>query len=393
MRSLLRAEVGRLFPDLKGHRAAAMQIAEKFDASDDAIVAVEPGFNFLASEYVDLFAVSGLTPFQLPRWQAAIHRDLVTPLGAKQHTVTVRRHGDGKLLAVLPLVSQKFGAVCFIQPADFGVCDANAVVGDPAVLEALASNPDIRRALVDTLKGASALLFRKIRRDGFNPHRLFDGAQSSAAENAAYHSDTGDDFDLWQRKKLNPNFTKWMAQLRRQIARDIGSFETRLATSEGEIDRAFAFLGRMKRHGRPQLLDDPVFASFYRNYAVEGAATGEAQCYVSTINDEPVAVLFGVGHADQCHMVIIGSDIERWGKYSPGMQIYFAVIKQRFDAGLQRLHFGLGNTGYKSRFRVEETRLDNFSVSRSPTGALLTAVYHRSKPLKNALRRFSQRLR
>lgn len=394
MLSLRRIEVMDSPLAFVDHPFAHMRITEKFDPGVDAVVAVEPDFDFLASDYVALFERSGLTPFQSPLWQASIHRDLVHALGARQHTVTIRRGIDGRLLAVLPLVSQRFGLLTLIQPADFGVCDANAVVGEPAVLDMLANCADVRKRLSESLGGASALLFRKVRTDGFNPLRLFDGGSSSVAENAAYHSDTGDDFDAWQRKKLNVRFTKWLAQLRRQIARDIGSFETRLAVSESEIDRAFAFLRRVYG-GRFEttLLNDPVFANFYRNFAIAGAASGQAQCHVSYVNDEPVAVLFGVAHADQCHMVMVGADRERWGKFSPGMQIYFMVIKQRFEAGLRRLHFGLGNSGYKSRFRVEETLLDNFSVARSPAGALMMAVYHHSKPLKNRLRRFAQRLR
>lgn len=371
-----------------------MRVETRVTIGDAAVVGVEPGFDFLSAEYRDLFARADVTAFQGPLWQAAIHRDLVPALGARQHTVTVRDPVDRILLAVLSLVVQKLGPLTVIQPADFGVCDANAAVGEIIVLEALANNPLMRQRFGEVLAGADALLFRKVRRDGFDVRRLFDGAVMSLNENAAYHSETGDDFEFWQRKTLNRKFSKELGRLNRQVEREVGLYEHRVAQSEQEIHAAFDFLQRARKDRfKSDLLDNPVFVDFYRNYAIAGAASGEAITYVSCLDGEPVAVLFGVGHQEQCHAVLIGADTERMAKYSVGMQLLFRVIKLRFDAGLHRLDFGVGNTGYKSLFRVEEVLLDNFSVSRSPAGALLTTIYHRSKPLKNALRGFAARLR
>ena len=371
-----------------------MRVETRVSIGDAAVVGVEPGFDFLSAEYRDLFARSDITAFQSPLWQAAIHRDLAPALGAIQHTVIVRDPVDRTLLAALPLVVQKLGPITVIQPADFGVCDANAVVGEKSVLEALVSNPLVRQRFVATLKGAGALLFRKLRRDGFDVRRLFDDVASSINENAAYHSETGDDFEFWQRKTLNRKFTKELGRLNRQVERDFGPYEHRIATSEADIRAAFDFLQRARKDRfKSDLLDNPVFVDFYRNYAIAGAASGEAITYVSCLNDEPVAVLFGVGYEEQCHAVLIGADTDRLAKYSVGMQLLYRTIKLRFDAGLHRLDFGVGNSGYKSLFRVEEVPLDNFSVSRSAAGLLLTAVYHHAKPLKNTLRRFAQRLR
>lgn len=371
-----------------------MQVETRVAIGGAAVVGVEADFDFLSAEYRDLFARSDVTAFQSPLWQAAIHRDLAPALGARQHTVTVRNSVDRSLLAVLPLVIQKLGPLAVIQPADFGVCDANAAIGETAVLGALAEDPAMRQRFGAALKGAGALLFRKVRRDGFDVRQLFNGAVTSINENAAYHSETGDDFEFWQRKTLNRKFSKELGRLNRQVERELGPYEHRVAMSETDIRAAFDLLQRARKDRfKSDLLDNPVFFDFYRNYAIAGAASGEAITYVSCLNSEPVAVLFGVGHEEQCHAVLIAADTERLAKYSVGMQLLYRVIKLRFDAGLHRLDFGVGNTGYKSLFRVEEVPLDNFSVSRSPAGALLTTVYHHAKPLKNKLRRFAQRLR
>ena len=371
-----------------------MRVTPGFEVAGDVVIDIDPGFDFLSPDYRALFARSENTAFQSPLWQAAIHRDLAPKLGAVQHTITVRHRTDGTLLAVLPLVKQKLGILTVIQPADFGVCDANAIVGEVTVLEALAALPDVRKRFTALLAGASALLFRKVRGDSFDPRKLFDRTASSINENAAYHSETGDDFEFWQRKTLNRKFSKELGRLNRQMEREVGTYEHRLVTSEAEIRAAFEVLLRVRKDRfTSDLLDNPVFVDFYRSFAIAGASTGEALTYVSCVDGQPVAVLFGVGYEEQCHAVLIGADTERLAKFSVGLQLLYRVIRMRFDAGLHRLDFGVGNTGYKSLFRVEETVLENFSESRSPAGALLTTVYHRSKPLKNALRRFAGRLR
>ena len=58
-----------------------------------------------------------------------------------------------------------------------------------------------------------------------------------------------------------------------------------------------------------------------------------------------------------------------------------------------RFDMGLGNTGYKSHFRVDQTTLHNFTASRSLAGSALSLIYHRTKPLKNALKKYVPQLR
>jgi CelD/BcsL family acetyltransferase involved in cellulose biosynthesis len=106
-----------------------------------------------------------------------------------------------------------------------------------------------------------------------------------------------------------------------------------------------------------------------------------------------VAVLFGLARDGEFHAVLIGSDIDNFGRFSVGTQIIYRIIKLRFDQGFRRFDMGLGNTGYKSHFRVDETRLHNFTHSRSLAGSAVSFIYHRNKPLKNALRKYVPQLR
>jgi CelD/BcsL family acetyltransferase involved in cellulose biosynthesis len=359
----------------------------------DVEIALEPDYDFQSPEYRGFFSLSRATVFQGPLWLDAIHRRLMPALGAVQHTITIRNRHDGALVALIPFAVRRSAGIAIVQPADFGVCDYNAIVGERDVLDTLAQDASII-ARIDALLGGGLLMFRKVRDDGFDAARLFRKTSASPCENAAYHTDTGPDFEVWQRKTVARKFSKELGRLARQVEREFGAYTHRALQGADEIREAFAML-RQVRAGRfeDDLLEDPVFADFYLNFAIDGAASGEAVTYASTLDGRPVAVLLGVGYGGQCHAVLIGADTGQFGKYSPGMQLLYRIIKLRFDDGLHRFDLGLGNTGYKSQFRVEETTLHNVTAARSLRGAALALVYHHAKPLKNALRRLSPRLR
>src|SRR3569832_2094102 len=259
------------------------------------------------------------------------------------------------------------------------------------MLETLAQDPTVIERIDALLGVAGVLFFRKVRDDGFDARRLFARTMATPCENAAYHSDIGDDFEAWQRRTIRRKFSKELGRLARQIEREFGAYEHRAAETEAEIREAFDFL-REARQGRfdaDDLLLNDVYFSFYRDFAIAAARTGDAITYVSKLDGKTVAVLFGLSQADQFHAVLIASDIDKFGRFSVGTQIIYRIIKLRFDQGFKRFDMGLGNTGYKSHFRVDETKLQNFTLSRSLAGAAVSLEYHRDKTHKTRLRRFA----
>jgi CelD/BcsL family acetyltransferase involved in cellulose biosynthesis len=356
----------------------------------DFAIEVEPDFDFLSDAYRAVFARSVGAPFQAPLWLAMMHRRLAPQLGARQHTITVRQRGDGRLLAVLPMVLQRSRGVTLLQAADFGLCDSNAPVGDRQVLEAIAADAAARARIAALLGTGDALLVRKVRRDGFDYARLLPKAHKSPAENAAYDVAVEEDFDLWRRRVLRRQMTKEIGRLGRQLEKSHGAYDTRLATTPEEIGAAFEFL-RSVRDGRfdDDLLLNPIYFEFYRDYAIAAAAAGEARTYVSTLAGRPVAALFGLDSDGEFHALQLGHDSASYGRYSLGLQIIYRTIKLRHDEGKRYFDMGLGNTGYKTHFRVDETRLDNISAARTLRGAAVDLIYRRAKPVKNLLRRLS----
>ncbi|MDQ8726662.1 GNAT family N-acetyltransferase [Bradyrhizobium sp. LHD-71] len=360
----------------------------------DVAIRVEKDFDFLGAEYKSFFNLKRGTAFQSPLWMDLVHRRLTPNLSARQYTITIRQPEDGALLAVFPFVIQRASGLDVVQPADFGVCDYNAVVGDRFALEAFAADPSVRERLDQLLQGGSVLLFRKIRNDGFDPADLFARPQVSPCENSAFWSDIGTDFEAWQRRTVRRKFSKELGRLARQLERDRGTYEHRAASSEQEVREAFELLKRA-REGRfeSDLLHRELYWDFYLEFAIAGQKSGDCITYVSYLNGQPVAVLFGLTGEEQFHAVLIGFDAARFARYSIGLQIIYRVIKLRFEQGFRRIDMGLGNSGYKSHFRVEETKLHNLTCSRSLAGSAFSLIYHRSKPLKNALKRFVPKLR
>lgn len=350
-------------------------------------IRLETDFDFLGAEYRAFFRGDRATVFQAPRWLYDVHHRLMPAIGARQHTITVRDR-NGELRAVFPLAKQARSGVGMIQFADFGVCDYNAAVADRAVLEALTADDRARAQLQLLLAGADVVLLRKIRADGFDLARLFPRTTVSPAENAAYHLETGLDFEHWRKKVLRPKFTKELARLQRQTERDLGPYEHRLVTDAEEIGRLFGLLRaeHASRHA-DSLLNVPAYFDFYRAHAAAGAATGETLTYASYLDGVPVAVLFALAGDGACHAVLIGAETAAHPHRSLGIQLIYRVVEMRMHEGYSQFDMGIGDPGYKGHFRPVETKLSNITLSKTATGKAVAMIYHRYKPMKDRLKR------
>lgn len=353
-----------------------------------------PDFDFLSAEYRAFFDLHGTTAFQAPLWQQRLHGRLGPALGAKSKTVVVRHASDGRLMAVLPMATQRAFGVTIAQFADFGTCDYNSAVADRETLRALAADPHFRAALRRAFEGSDLILFRKIRSDDFDMALLFGTSRTSVGEHPAYLCDVGTDFGHWRSKVLRNKFTKELGRLQRQTEREHGSFEHRLAVGEDEIDAAFEFLRQTQaERQRDSVLNKPEYYSFYRDFAIDGAASGAALTYVSYLAGKPVAVLFGPADRDRFHAVLIGVDTVNHARISPGTQLIYRVVEQRMRQGHSSFDMGLGDPGYKSHFRPTEIPMQNVSSNLTTRGMAVSFVYHYSKPLKNVLREFAPAVR
>ncbi len=371
-----------------------MNVASLGQVWHDVDLAVVSDFDFLSDEYRGFYDLHGTTAFQAPLWMQMLHDRLGVALDAQRKTVVVRDGGNGRLRAVFPMVTQRSMGVTIAQFADFGVCDYNGAVADRSTLEELASDRAFRASLRKAFSGADLILFRKIRSDQFDMARLFESSRTSVGENPSFLCDLGSDFDHWRSKILRNKFTKELRRLQRQTERDHGSYEHRLASGAAEIAEAFEFLRETQiDRQRDSVLDKPPYFEFYRDFAIAGAASGDALTYVSYLAGKPVAVLFGPAGKRYFHAVLIGVDTVNHARLSPGTQIIYRVVEQRMEDGHTCFDMGLGDPGYKTHFRPDEIPMRNVSSSLTARGMAVSFVYHYSKPLKNVLREFAPTVR
>lgn len=356
-------------------------------------LSVEPDFDFRSAEFESLYARSSATAFQAPIWLDHLHRALAPGLGARSHAIIVREQ-NGALAAVFPMVVQKAFGIGIIQPADFGVNDYNAVIAPAEVIDRMAADENFLDRLDEALAAGGLLMFRKIRSDGVDPTRLFRKATTSPAENDAYHCELDDDFEHWRRRVLSRKMTKELQRKSRQLRKDFENVRCVLLTEAEEIDKAFNFIREVRRPRFPDdLLLNPVYFAFYRDYAVEAIKAGEASLVVVKIGDGFGAALFGLQGDGTFHATLLGADIEHFGKFSLGIQLLYQFFRMRHEDGDRLIDIGLGNPGYKDHFRAVSTPLSNLTRANSALGAGVGAVYHHAKPFKNRLRKYAAHIR
>jgi|GEM_PF-2861262 len=355
---------------------------------------LEPNFDFLSEEYRSLYKSACATVFQSPLWLDHIHRYLAPALKAKQSTITARDGLTHELLAVFPMVIHKTYGVPTIQPADFDVCDYNAVVASAEVLTQVAEDPQALTRLDALLGRGPLLLFRKVRSDGFDYSRLFPRCRTQPSDSVSFHCDMDDDLEFWKYELLNKQASRKLEQLFRKLQRDFPGSEFVRVEDHDLIIQAIECV----RDCRVDRLDDDIlrqqpYFDFYKNYALEAIDAGEASMFVVLVGGHVRAALFGL-HADGVfHGTLLGGDTKELGRYSLGIQCHFLAAQYWHGRGNRVYSLGPGSPDYKARFRAAGTTMINVTRSHSLIGAGVSALYHASFPFKDQIKSQVRRLR
>ena len=354
------------------------------------IAQVENDFDFLSTEYRELFGRSGATAFQRPLWLHCIYTVLVRRLGAKPHIVTVRGC-TGELVMVIPLVLQRTFEVSILQPADLGVSDYNCIVAEKHILAAAASDSDLRKRIRALLEPADILIFRKIQNCPAAVAAILGDGSRHLNENAGYELALGaGTFEEWQKSSLKKKFRNGLRRRQRVLESDHESVEFAAFTAPGDIEKAIRFIRdlRTARFEDDILLQD-AYLDFYLHFAVTGAASGEAVTSGLVVDGRLISADFGIVSGNTHYSILCASNLDEYGTYSPGLQSLFAAIRRSHEQGQTRFNFGIGRTRQKTDFGSTEIPLYNLTVARSTSGQLVSLIYNRAKPLKTFLRRMT----
>ncbi len=364
--------------------------------ADNALldVAVED-FDFLGAEYHALHDCSTATAFQAPRWLDALQRDVGAAFGAKPVTVTVRDPADGRLMLVLPFTLVRRHGVATLSFADFGLCDYLAPVYDPADLALLLVDASLPARIAAALPRHDALALTKLAGEHALLAYLFPDVRRARMRISAYPATLAPDWQAWRAEKLNPSVRRELDMKRRRLMRS-GATAFSTLRDAAAITAAFDALrryrsARFKAIGAPDVLDNEAIFAFYRRMAIEGANDGTARTECLSLAGEPIAVQFGLVRQGVYSMLMIGLDIARHARLSPGLLAIEDSMRAAVEAGDRVYDFTIGDHPYKSDFGAETVALEEWhraSTLRGRAAVLANAAVREAKRrLKPLLRR------
>jgi CelD/BcsL family acetyltransferase involved in cellulose biosynthesis len=359
-------------------------------------VTIEPDFDFGSEAYRLVFDRSRATVFQSPRWLEAMRVDLAPALGVEPATVTVREAG-GRLLLVLPLTRRRERGVTILGFADFGLCDYHAAVYDPGDLPRLLADTGLSRRIAATLPKHDVLAFEKLTGDDVLLDCLFPGLWRAPMRQSAYPARLGQDFEEWRASTFADGFRRDINMRRRRLNRTGLSQFLQLRDADA-IGAAFEKLRayrsiRLKAIGAPDVMDDDAVFAFYRRMAIEGARDGFARTEALYLSGEPIAVQFGLVWRGVYSMLLLGADIERHARLSPGLLTIESSLRAAIEAGDHVYDFTIGDHPYKTQFGGQAIPLYEWHGSNTHLGRTSLLALTLMRETKRVLRPLFRRLK
>jgi CelD/BcsL family acetyltransferase involved in cellulose biosynthesis len=350
-------------------------------------VMVEPLFNFLSSDYAELFACSRATAFQHPKWLDAVYRRLLPSKGTAL-VVTVRHHG--RLAMVLPLVRRRYATLRAVEFADFGVSDYAAPIASDADSEAILADQDASARINCMLKPYDVLRIQKLRDLAFPIERLIGAPPRAAMSMSAHAVALGRDYTTWRAEKIPASYRKELDKKSRQLHRK-GSIVFSCASDPVAIR---ATLDKMKEYRGPRfgdgdLLQKPNYFDFYLDVALQGRGS-IARLYSLTLDGTPIAGVFGLSHDRRLLVILGGFDLPNHKNQSIGSLMFEMIAKHCIEMGDTELDFTIGDEPYKSLFGAQATPVYEVSRAGSVMGLIAGNAVKQLPWLKDVAKRVMQ---
>ena len=348
-------------------------------------VAVEPRFDFLSGEYAELFAHSGATAFQHPKWLDAIYRRLL-PRRAAPLIVVVRRHD--RLAMVLPLVRRRYGTLRAIEFADFGVSDYACPIARDQESAAMLADRNACSRIRAAIRPFDVLRIQKLREETFPLERVLAAPDRVAMPMSAHAVALSSDYATWRIDKIAPSYRKELDKKSRQLHRK-GAIALACATDPAAIRATFDKMKayRWPRFGEGDLLQNPVYFDFYLDVATQGRGS-LARLYNLTLDGSTIAGVLGLSHNGRFLVILGGFDLANHKNQSLGSLTFQMVAQHCIEMGDTVLDFTIGDEPYKGLFGAEATPVFQISRSGSLMGAVAGIAVEQLPWLKNAAKRF-----
>jgi CelD/BcsL family acetyltransferase involved in cellulose biosynthesis len=318
----------------------------------------EDDFDFLSSEYDDLYVRSDATPFQHGVWLDRLYNVLAPAREAEKVVVTVRRD-SGELVLVLPFVRRRLGPVRLVEYADLGVADYAAPVLDRTA--GLEADPLIARRIRGALGRFDLLRIMRVADSPDAVTALVAGATSARHLYDTYLMPLASSVEEW-RGGLDARFTRHLDKAHKRL-RPKGEKRLVEITDVSAVDDVMQRLQEFRaarfadRRGI-DLVQDPDCFEFYCAVVRDSVKTGTlGTLAVLEVGGEPAAIAFDLIAPDRDLFLLVGYDMQRLRNYSLGLLIVEELAKDAIGRGQRFFDFTVGDESYKADFGAQRRPL------------------------------------
>jgi CelD/BcsL family acetyltransferase involved in cellulose biosynthesis len=322
--------------------------------------------NFLTDEYRTLFESSRATAFQHPLWLHHLYTRLAPRRNAEPLIIAVRSSHDGRLAMILPLVRRRYGGVKLIEFADLRVSDYAAPVCDDATFDLVARDKVACERIRRALQPCDFLRIQKIRDDALPLDRLVGGVPRSLMATSAHAVPLYGPFDKWRADNIGASFRKDLDMRARRLARR-GTPRLSVSSDAESITQTFhhmraCHLPRFQDayHKARDALQSPLIFEYYLELAIVGAAVGLCRTYTLSLDQRPIAGLWGLTHRGRFMTIMQGFDLANYKNCSVGSLMFQALARDCIERGDNVLDFTIGDEPYKRRFGGQPTPCGRF---------------------------------
>ncbi|HWA80594.1 MAG TPA: GNAT family N-acetyltransferase [Acetobacteraceae bacterium] len=334
-----------------------------------------PEFDFLDTEYRQLFARSDATGFQHPLWLDRVYARLVREKGAEPAILTGRAERDGRLVFVLPLVRRYYGPAAVIECPDMGVSDYNVPVIEPGLAGAISSDRTLRRKLSRALRPFLVSRLQKIRADSVHQLSVLGGGHCAYMGFHAHEVGLARSFAEWRARSLTQSFRRFLDRKRRALLKKTElKFEE--VTDTRAIEEAFALLKAFRaQRWKRDLLRDDTYLRFYAEIAASGQPIGLTRTYLFRCGDRPSGVIFGLAHRQRFLVLGLGFDFKGFRNYSLGLLMLESVIEDLIARGDEVCDLTIGDEAYKTDFGTTEVPMLTLWVGPEPLSSVAKLAF------------------
>jgi CelD/BcsL family acetyltransferase involved in cellulose biosynthesis len=285
--------------------------------------------------------------------------------------VAVARRSNGEAAAILPLCVARERPVRLVRFVGAGPSDQLGPLCAPKDRPAVAAA--LRRHVAETLGDSGIFLGERLCSDDrYGPLLGAVAVRRAASPVISIAGRSFDDF-LAARSR---NFRAQVRQRERRLAR-AHRLVFRLTQDSSRLEADMHTMMRL-HEARWNQGQSSAFsgrrALFHLEFAKRAHENGWLRLWTMEIDDEPVAVWYGLRYADVDSYYQAGRD-PAFGRLNVGFVLLCHTIRCAFEDGMRAYRFGLGDEPYKSRFAESDPGLDTVAIAAGARGRMaLTAI-------------------